>query len=58
MKYSFLLITAFLTTLHAETPIAVREITAPPAELKIPAFYKKIHGDRQLVELWTGESKT
>lgn len=41
MKYPFLLITAFLTTLHAETPNAVREIIAPPAELKAPAFYKK-----------------
>ncbi len=45
MKVLFSLIAASLTfsttSALSQTPPAVREITAPPAELKIPAFYKK-----------------
>lgn len=45
MKVLFSLIAASLTFLqtpaYSQASPAVREITAPPAELKIPAFYKK-----------------
>lgn len=45
MKHSFIpiavLFAAFQSAVYAEKPLALREITAPPAELKIPAFYKK-----------------